>query len=390
MRKLFTFFLALVTVAAVADDLSSVLINGLYYDLNTESSTATVVAKPSGKYTGDITIPPSVEYNSETFSVTAIVNAFYDCADLTSVTLPNSVRNISDYSFYGCSSLESIVANDKIFARLPMSYSGSYTIPEGIQTIAGNAFQKCANLESVTIPKSVTSMGERPFPACYSLTAIEVAAGNTVYVAVKGVLFSKDKKMLVAFPGGKTGSYNVPSGVEVIGNAAFISSNLETVNLPNSVQTIEEDAFFSCYKLTRVNIPNGVTSIGRYAFAHSNKLPEIVIGSGVKSIGAYAFYTCSALKSITCKAVEPPTCPDETVFKGTDKNACLYVPQESISSYRKAKGWSALKDNTYPMAEAIGHVTNNATSTSRKIIRDGQVMIERGGMVYDLRGQMVE
>ena len=390
MRKLFTFFLALVTVAAVADDLSSVLINGLYYDLNTESSTATVVAKPSGKYTGDITIPPSVEYNSETFSVTAIVNAFYECADLTSVTLPNSVRSISDYSFYGCSSLESIVANDKIFAHLPMSYSGSYTIPEGIQTIAGNAFQRCANLESVTIPKSVTSMGKRPFPACYSLTAIEVAAGNTVYVAVKGVLFSKDKKMLVAFPAGKTGSYNVPSGVEVIGNAAFISSNLETVNLPNSVQTLEEDAFFSCYKLTRVNIPNGVTSIGKNAFAYCNKLPEIVIGSGVKSIDAYAFYTCSALKSITCKAVDPPTCPDETVFKGTDKNACLYVPQESISSYRKAKGWSALKDNTYPMAEAIDHVTNNATSASRKIIRDGQVMIEREGVIYDLKGQVVK
>lgn len=392
MRKLFTFFLALVTVAAVAEDLSSVLINGLYYDLNTESSTATVVEKPSGKgkYTGDITIPPSVEYNSETFSVTAIVNAFYDCADLTSVTLPNSVRSISDYSFYGCTNLESIVANDKIFAHLPMSYSGSYTIPEGIQTIAGNAFQRCANLESVTIPKSVTSMGKRPFPACYNLTAIDVAKDNTVYCSVNGVLFSKDKKRLVAFPGGKKGSYTVPNGVEVIGNAAFISSNLETVNLPNSVQTIEEDAFFSCYKLTRVNIPNGVTSIGIYAFAYCNKLPEIVIGSGVKSIGDHAFYQCSALKSITCKAVEPPTCPDETVFKGTDKNACLYVPQESISSYRKATGWNLFKDNTYPMEEAIDHVTNNATSASRKLIRNGQILIERNGKLYNVAGAVVE
>lgn len=390
MRKLFTFFLALVTVAAVAEDLSSVKIGDLYYDLNTESSTATVVAKPSGKYTGDITIPPSVEYNSETFSVTALVNAFYDCADLTSVTLPNSVKRVSDYSFYGCSSLESIVANDKIFARLPMSYSGSYTIPEGIQTIAGNAFQKCANLESVTIPKSVTSMGERPFPACYSLTAIEVAAGNTVYVAVKGVLFSKDKKMLVAFPGGKTGSYNVPSGVEVIGNAAFIASNLETITLPKGVLTIEEDAFFSCYKLTRVNIPNGVTSIGIYAFAHCNKLPEIVLGSELKTIGNYAFYSCSALKSITCKAVEPPTCGGENVFLQVDNDACLYVLQESISSYRKATGWSALKDNTYPMAEAIGHVTNNATSASRKLIRNGQILIERNGKLYNVAGAVVE
>ena len=390
MRKLFTFFLALVTVAVVAEDLSSVKIGDLYYDLNTESSTATVVAKPSGKYTGDITIPPSVEYNSETFSVTAIVNAFYECADLTSVTLPNSVKRVSDYSFYGCSSLESIVANDKIFARLPMSYSGSYTIPEGIQTIAGNAFQKCANLESVTIPKSVTSMGERPFPACYNLTAIEVAAGNTVYVAVKGVLFSKDKKMLVAFPGGKTGSYNVPSGVEVIGNAAFISSNLETITLPKGVLTIEEDAFLSCHKLTRLTIPNTVTSIGEYTFGYCDALPEIVLGSELKTIGNFAFYSCSALKSITCKAVEPPTCGGENVFLKVDKNACLYVPQESISSYRKATGWNVFKDNTYPMEEAIDHVTNNATSTSRKLIRDGQVMIERGGVIYDLKGQIIE
>jgi hypothetical protein len=119
-------------------------------------------------------------------------------------------------------------------------------------------------------------------------------------------------------------------------------------------------------------------------------LEEVVIGSGVKSIGVYAFYTCSALKSITCKAVDPPTCPDEYVFKHAANDACLYVPQESISSYRKATGWNLFKDNTYPMEEAIDHVTNNATSASRKLIRNGQILIERNGKLYNVAGAVVE
>ena len=291
----------------------------------------------------------------------------------------------------GCSSLANVVANDKIFAHLPMDYSSSsYTIPEGIQTIAASAIYKCDNLVSVTVPKSVTSMGRSPFRHCAKLTAINVASDNTVYCSINGVIFSKDKKTLVAFPSGKTGSYTVPNGVEVLALTAFIETNIETVNLPNSLLTIELSAFYYCEKIKRITIPNSVTSIEGYAFEYCRALEEVVIGSGVKSIGGYAFYTCSALKSITCKAVEPPTCPDEYVFKHTDKDACLYVPQESMSSYRKATGWNVFKDNTYPMEEAIGHVTNNATSTSRKLIRDGQVMIERGGVIYDLKGQIIE
>lgn len=390
MRKLFTFFLALVTVAAVADEPSPVQIGDLYYTLNTSTNTAEVVKKPSGKYTGNIDIPEKVEYNSEKFSVTSIKGAFHECPDLTSVTLPNSVRSISDGSFANCPNLANVVANDKVFAHLPMDYSGSYTIPEGIQTIVGSAFHYCNNLESVTIPKSVISMGQRAFRVCSSLTAFNVASDNTVYCSINGVLFSKDKKRLVAFPGGKKGTYSVPNGVEVIGNAAFLWSNLEKIILPNSVLKLDNDVFISCHKLTRITVSKSVTSIGEYTFAYCKGLEEIVIGSGVKNIGAYAFYSCPALKNITCKAVEPPTCPDETVFKGTDKNACLYVPQESISSYRKATGWSALKDNTYPMEEAIDHVTNNATSASRKLIRNGQILIERNGKLYNVAGAVVE
>ena len=391
MRKLFTFFLALVTVAVVADEPSPVQIGKLYYTLNTSSSTAEVVAKPSGKYTGDIEIPASVEYESETFSVTSIAEmAFYECVDLTAVTLPNSVRTVGNDAFYGCSNLESVVANDKVFAHLPVSYSGSYSIAEGIKAIAGGAFHRCNNLVSVTIPKSVTSIGDAAFRNCVSLTAFNVASDNIVYCSINGVIFSKDKKTLVAFPSGKKGSYTVPNGVESIAFSAFIWANIETVILPNSLLTIEQSAFYSCEKMKRVTIPNIVTKIGKLAFIYCEGLEEVVIGSGVKSIEAYAFYTCSALKSITCKAVDPPTCPDEYVFKHTANDACLYVPQESITFYRKATGWNVFKDNTYPMEEAIDHVTNNATSASRKLIRNGQILIERNGKLYNVAGAVVE
>ena len=218
-------------------------------------------------------------------------------------------------------------------------------LPEGLTSIDVRAFNSCQVLESISIPASVTSIGSNALNADI-LLSVSVADGNAVYSSEDGVLFSKDKKTLIMYPKGKSGAYDIPSGVKVIGKEAFNRrSKLTGVTIPNTVEKIEASAFASCYftsleipdsvtvmensalvncdltslklsaKLTKIEsyalsglkvesleIPNSVTSIAQCAFQSCRSLKSLVIPASVTSIGDWAFNYCDALTSIEFKA----------------------------------------------------------------------------------------
>ncbi|CDE57956.1 putative uncharacterized protein [Prevotella sp. CAG:873] len=157
----------------------------------------------------------------------------------------------------------------------------------------------------MTIPNSVTTIGDFAFCFCSGLTSVTI--GNSV---------------------------------TTIGDYAFGGcSGLTSVTIPNSVTSIGEFAFQSCSGLTSVSIPNFVTSIGEYAFSHCPGLTSVTIGNSVTSIGDWAFRGCSGLTKLVFLAVEPPTC-GEGVFEKVDKTSCqLLVPEESINKYKTADQW---------------------------------------------------
>lgn len=129
----------------------------------------------------------------------------------------------------------------------------------------------------------------------------------------------------------------IPNTVTAIGeDAFFLANDLTTVIIPNSVTIIEKYAFEDC-TLQTVTIPSSVTSIGEHAFYMCISLSSIEIPSGVTSIGGSAFEECSNLASVTVKAVTPPTLGSDA-FKYT--NCPIYVPSESVSTYKAATGWS--------------------------------------------------
>ena len=101
-------------------------------------------------------------------------NLCYGMNNLTSITIPNSVTSIGEFAFNGCSSITTPVYNAHCFAYMPTSYKGAYIIPDGIKQIAGGAFSSCSSLTSVTIPNSVTSIGKGAFEACSSLTYLSI------------------------------------------------------------------------------------------------------------------------------------------------------------------------------------------------------------------------
>jgi len=200
-------------------------------------------------------------------SVTVIGYSAFRGNQLTSVDIPASVSYI-DGSAFGYNQLTSVV------------------IPPSVTTIGYGAFSS-NRLTRVTIPASVTSIGSAAFGSNTGLTAITVDPGNPAYTSVDGVLFSKDRKRLAAYPAGKGTVYTIPNGVTVIGQEAFSGSQLTSVVIPGSVRVIEDWAFDG-NDLTTVLIPAGVTAIGRGAF-YRNQLTTVNIPAGITTIGERVF-----------------------------------------------------------------------------------------------------
>ncbi len=206
-------------------------------------------------------------------SVTSMGNyAFYYCPSLTSITIGNGVTSIGEYAFYGCRSLTSITIPDSVtsigrYAFEDCTSLTSVTIGNGVTSISDSAFEGCS-LTSINIPDSVTSISDSAFERCHWLVEINVGSENANYGSENGVLFNKEKTIIITCPCGKK-EYVIPYNVTSISDSAFEwCYSLTSVTIPDSVTSIGEAAFRSCKSLKRVYIPDTVTTIGEKAFGY--------------------------------------------------------------------------------------------------------------------------
>ena len=201
-----------------------------------------------------------------------------------------------------------------------LTYIGKDMIPAGL-------FFECDNLTSVTIPDSVTTIGDSAFNSCVSLTSVTIpdsvmTIGNGVFAGCSNLT-----------------SVTIGDSVTTIGSSAFyLCTSLTSVTIPDSVTTIGDYAFYWCDSLTTVTIGDSVTSIGDEAFYECRSLTSVTIPDSVTSIGDEAFYFCTSLTSVYCEATTPPTLGRYVFAYGTSGRK-IYVPAESVEAY-KAAGWS--------------------------------------------------
>ena len=347
---------------------------------------------PGNECTGNVTIPSKVTDGVNEYRVTTIGSkAFYECAGLLSVSIPNSVNLIGSNAFYGCNNLSSVNIPNSVttigFSAFCACRSlTSIVIPKSVTSIGSGSFSGCSGLTSVDIPNSITSIDENTFNGCSSLTSVNIPNSVTTigknafsYCTNLNSVYITDLNSWCNINFGDYSSnplhfahrlflneteiknLEIPATVSKIKNYTFCGcSDLTSVNIPNSVTSIGELAFYNCSGLTSVTIPNSVTSIEKRAFYGCRGLTSVIIPIFVNSIGSDAFDECTGLrKSAYPSNLSNPFKNGISISYPT--NESIYVENGAIFSANKTKLYFVPFDvKTFEIQKDVKEINNNA------------------------------
>lgn len=240
-------------------------------------------------------------------SVTEIGSkAFRGCSALTSLALPETVNIIGNTAFQGCSNLETINIPSGVKLIEHDTFRGceklkDVTIPAGVTLIGNSAFKACKTFRNIEIPERVTKIGTNAFEDC---TQLETVGIPSTAIKICNFAFQNCPQLKsFVFPSGTTQIYpsvlrgcknlksvTIPEEVTKIWGSAFYGCSLNSVQLPSTLQTIGDLAFYDCDQLSEITIPKSVTSIERSAFESSTELKSVMLAKdSVPTIAENAF-----------------------------------------------------------------------------------------------------
>ena len=303
------FVMLVVMMLMMASSAMAEVIDGFRYVLDSETKTATLLPKKNGQYSGDIVVPEKVKGNDGVeYVVTVFVDrCFEDCRGLTSISIPSSVTSLGNECFKGCRGLTSV------------------TIPSSVTSLGEYCFYDCSGLTSITIPSSVTSLRDACFDGCSGLTSITIPSsvtslGNSCFSHCSGLT-----------------SITIPSSVTSLGyNCFYGCRGLTSITIPNTVTSLGDGCFSGCSRLTSITIPSSVTSLDDGCFYGCSGLTSVTIPSSVTSLGYNCFSDCSGLETVYFKGNVPTFNYDSKT--GISYTSIIKVPTEYLQDYKDAFG----------------------------------------------------
>lgn len=308
MKRLFSFLLALASVASISAGYRY-LIDGIEYELEYPAH-AYVTWKNNfnygASYTEDtIIIPEAVIYGESANVVERILaDAFRNSENLKYVSIPETVTQIGERAFENASALPSI------------------TLPSGLTVLSTHTFNFCSSLKSVTLPQNLTTIGEGAFMRCTVLDSITLPA--SLLSIASWAFYACDSLSSIVIPD-KT--------LSIGGHAFYECGNLKSVTIGQKLKTLPERSFAAC-DLRAINIPDNITSLGEGVFENNGKLRSVRFSSALTEIPENAFYYCRSLDSVYLPS--GVTSIGKWAFAYCDSLHVISIPQSLTSIHAEA------------------------------------------------------
>jgi hypothetical protein len=281
-------------------------------------------------------------------------DAFFDCNSLTAINV--STNNPIYSSVAGVLFNES----QTTLVEYPEGKADGYIVPDSVTNIETDAFFDCTNLTSVSLPASVVGIGDYAFYACSALTAITVNTNNPVYSSVAGVLFNENQTTLIQYPAGNAAtSYAMPNSVTNIAIEAFYgSASLVSVTIGTNVNTVGPASFEYCPALASVTLPDSVAQIEGDAFAECYSLTNLAIGAGVTNIESQAFLDCTSLLAISVATNNPVfTSVGGVLFNRNQTTLFQYPAGSSGTLYVIPNSVTRIQDDAFTGSYSLTSIT---------------------------------